>query len=166
VKQGLSQQPEKRGVAPSTLSLVYGGVACLAAWLFVLIPGQVGKPVTLFGAAPDGLAPDAMPRYVLLAIVGIASIGAVTSFRDSRERIAVPGPAVILTCVASFVFAAILVPLGFVLASALTVVLLAVYLGGRHPVGLALSGFLVPLTIYLIFTRVLHISLPPGLAGF
>lgn len=166
MKHVLNQKSETNGFPPSAQAIVYGLVACLAAWLFVLTPGQVGKPVTLFGAPPEGLAPDVMPRLVLLAIALIAAYGAVTSFREKADSIELPGLRVLITCGASFVFAIILVPFGFVLASAMTVVLLAIFLGGRHLIALALSGVLVPLTIYLIFTRVLHISLPSGLVGF
>ena len=163
--QRSDHQPKATGATPSVLSVVYGGVACLALWLVVLIPGQVGKPVTLFGAAPDGLSPDTMPRLVLIALACVAGAGAIGSLRDRSAQIARPSRSVILTCLASFAFAAVLVPLGFVVASALTVVLVALYLGGRHPMALVLSGLAVPVTIYLIFTRVLHIALPPGLLG-
>ncbi len=162
----MDQRSEPKSNGQSALSLVYGAAACLAVWLFVLIPAQVGQPVTLFGAAPEGLAPDAMPRFVLLAIAIVAGFGAVSAFKAGSEAFVMPGLSVLLTCGASFLFAALLVPLGFVVASALTVVGLAIYLGGRHPVGLALGGLVVPIAIYLVFTRVLHIALPTGLAGF
>ena len=162
----MDQRSDKRSNGQSALSLVYGATACLAVWLFVLIPGQVGQPVTLFGAAPEGLPPDAMPRFVLLGIAVVAGIGALSAFRTEAETFVMPGLTVLLTCGASFLFAAFLVPLGFVVASALTVVGLAIYLGGRQPVALALSGLVVPIAIYLVFTRVLHIALPTGLAGF
>lgn len=147
-------------------TIVYLATACLAIWFYVLVPGQVGKPVTLFGAAPQGLSPDAMPRIILIAIIGAALVGAAKSFRQAATRITLPNRAVAITCAASFLFAAVLVPVGFVLASAMTVLLLAGFLGGRQPIGLALSGIAVPLAIYLIFTRVLHIALPVGFAGF
>ncbi len=158
-----------RSETPKRLSAeaaVYGATACIAAWLLAITSSQVGKPVTLFGAPAEGLAPDAMPRMVLVALFVAAAAGLVTSFRKGGGQYARPGLRVLVTSGASFLFAAVLIPLGFVLASALTVGLLAIYLGGRHPIGLALAGFGVPVAIYLIFTRVLHISLPPGLAGF
>ena len=150
----------------SAESAVYGAVACIAAWLLAISSNQVGKPVTLFGAPPDGLAPDAMPRLVLAALFVASVVGVFISFQRGGGQFKSPGLRVLVTSGASFLFAAALVPLGFVLASALTVCLMSVYLGGRHPVGLALAGFGVPVAIYLIFTRALHISLPPGLAGF
>ncbi|SHG83002.1 tripartite tricarboxylate transporter TctB family protein [Marivita hallyeonensis] len=150
----------------SALTLVYGVVAGISAGLLVVTSGQVGAPVTLFGAPPEGLAPDTMPRLVLVALLCVAGLGIFTTWNDAPEGFARPVRAVFVTCTASFAFAALLVPLGFVIASALTVVCVAVYLGGRHPVGLALSGVAVPVVIYLVFTRGLHIALPQGLAGF
>jgi len=145
--------------------LFYAVLTCLAVWLLVLIPGEVGKPVTLFGAAPEGLSPDAMPRIVLIGLAGLSGFGLWGAFRKQSPRLTAPSLRVAITCGASFVFAAALVPLGFVLASALTVGLLALYLGGRHPVGLALSAGVVPCLLYFVFTRVLHISLPASPLG-
>ena len=162
-----SASTPRTGIArPSALAIVYAVVACLALWLLVLVPGQVGTPVTLFGAAPEGLAPDVMPRLVLLAIAAIAGHGAWRSWRATDVRPALPGRPVVVICAASFAFAALLVPLGFVLASAVTVGAVALYLGGRNPMALACAGIAVPVVIYLLFTRVLHISLPQGIAGF
>lgn len=151
--------------APPVEAMVYLAVACLAIWFFVLISSQVGKPVTLFGAAPEGLDPRSMPRLVLLGIAVVGVRGAITSFRKETIAFTRPTPMVGITCLASFFFAAVLVPLGFVLASAMTVLSLSIILGGRHLIGLALAGLLVPAGIYVIFTRVLHIALPPGLLG-
>jgi len=151
---------------PPTEAIVYMTVACLAVWFFILIPSEVGKPVTLFGAAPDGLDPRAMPRFALLGIALVGFWGALTTFRNDAIAFTRPTLAVGITCVASFLFAAVLVPLGFVLASALTVLSLSIVLGGRHLPGLALAGVAIPTGIYLMFTRVLHIALPSGLLGF
>lgn len=159
---------EAQGLAQKSFALtfVYGVAACLAAGFYLLTPQQVGKPVTLFGAAPDGLAPDVMPRFVLVAIGCVALFGLVKALKGGAEEIGVPGTPVIVTCLASFLYAALLVPIGFVLASTLIVALLAFYLGGRRPVGLVLSSLVVPVALYLVFTRVLHISLPSGPVGF
>ena len=166
MEQHPGSTPKPVTAAPSALAMVYIFVACVALWLLVLVPGQVGRPVTLFGAAPDGLAPDVLPRLVLLCIAAIAANGAWRSWRATDARPPLPGLPVVVTCTASFAFAALLVPLGFVVASAATVVALAIYLGGRNPFALACAGGAVPVAIYLVFTRVLHISLPQGLAGF
>ena len=166
MEQHSGSTPNATLSGPSALAIVYAVVACLALWLFVLVPGQVGQPVTLFGAAREGLAPDVLPRLVLLGIALIAANGAWRTWRATEARPALPGLPVVVTCAASFAFAALLVPLGFVVASAATVGAVALYLGGRNPVALACAGIAVPVAIYLIFTRVLHISLPQGLAGF
>ncbi len=149
----------------SAPAIVYGTTACLAVWLFVLIPVEVGKPVTLFGAAPEGLHPRTMPRIVLAALAALSLWGLVTSGRGVTEPVERPTVAVAITATASFAFAAALVPLGFVVASAITVFALALILGGRNLLGLLLAGLGVPVTLYLVFTRALHIALPPGTWG-
>lgn len=165
MKQASGQNPRVGANRVTHETIAYLLAACLSVWFLVLVPKEVGQPVTLFGAAPEGLSPDAMPRTVLLAIIVVSIIGAVVSFKNGSGWISRPNLNVLVTCVASFVFAALLVPLGFIVASALTVVLLAIFLHGRSPIALALSGFVVPVAIYLIFTRVLHIALPAGFLG-
>lgn len=162
-----SEPTSKTGVvAPSALAVTYATVGCVAIWLWVLIPGQVGTPVTLFGAAPEGLSPDLMPQAILLGIIALSVIGFWQAYRNSGIAPARPGLPVFVTCATSFAFAGLLVPLGFVVASAVTVVSVALFLGGRSLLALACTGLVVPITIYLIFTRVLHISLPQGVVGF
>jgi len=165
VKQASEHNPRVGANRVTHETIAYLLAACLSVWFLVLLPKEVGQPVTLFGAAPEGLSPDAMPRIVLLAIVVTSIIGVAISFKKGSGWISRPSLNVLVTCVASFIFAALLVPLGFVVASALTVVLLAVFLRGRSPIALALSGFVVPVGIYLIFTRVLYIALPAGFLG-
>ena len=166
MEQQSGPAPKTRTAAPSAAAVAYAIVGVLAVWLWVLVPGQVGAPVTLFGAAREGLAPDLLPQLVLLGLTALSAIGLWQSYRDAGGRPARPGLPVVLTCAASFAFAALLVPLGFVAASAATVFALAFYLGGRNPFALACAALAVPIAIYLVFTRVLHISLPQGLVGF
>lgn len=157
---------DRAGPRLSAVFLFYGILCLLALWALVLIPSQVGRPVTLFGAAPEGLAPDAMPRAVLIALVVLSGIGCLRAWRAPTGLPARPPIAVVVLSLASFGFAALLVPLGFVLASALTVAFLSLYLGARGPVGLAVCAGGVPILLYGVFTRVLHISLPAGPMGF
>lgn len=150
---------------PSAEGFVFSAVACAAAWLLVLLSTQVGQPVTLFGAAPEGLAPEAMPRAVLWSLLLIAAFGALKSWRRSQTTASPPDLKVWLTCGVSFLFAALLLPMGFVLASAVTVMSLAFFLGARSFLGLLIAAVAVPFSIYFVFTRVLFIALPPGLLG-
>jgi len=133
--------------------------------LHLILREEVGAPVTLFGAPPEGLLPHVMPRLVLVGLSGVAFWAALAELRAHRAMIAAPRLRVVLTSLASFAFAAVLVPIGFVPASVLTVVILAVYLGGRSPIGLGLAGVAVAVALYVMFTRVLFVALPPSFLG-
>ncbi|WP_111412129.1 tripartite tricarboxylate transporter TctB family protein [Billgrantia lactosivorans] len=87
---------------------------------------------------------------------------------QSREEAALPAwqrpwARVIITFLAIAAYAALLVPLGFVLASMLLAVGLTVYYGYRRH-GITLIATLgVVLGLYLIMTRVMDVYLPTGL---
>lgn len=74
-----------------------------------------------------------------------------------------PWTRVVVTAVAVAVYAAMLRPLGFVLASVLLVGGLTVYYGYRnHLVTLAVA-IAIPLIFYLVLTRLMTINLPAGI---
>lgn len=141
-------------------------VLVLTLFLHIVLRAEVGRPVTLFGAAPEGLQPHVMPRFVLAGLAAVAFWTVLVELRRGRDPIGLPNLRVVLTSLASFAFAACLVPLGFVPASVLTVVILALYLGARDPFGIGIAAVAVPLVLYLVFTRVLFVALPPSFLGF
>lgn len=61
------------------------------------------------------------------------------------------------------IFAALVTPLGYVPATAISFFIGAYALGARHYTRLAVGSLLVALVIYVAFTRGLGIYLPPGL---
>lgn len=138
----------------------------ISLFLHVVLRAEVGRPVTLFGAAPQGLQPHVMPRVVLAGVSAAAFWTLLVELRRGQDPVDLPNLRVVLTSLASFAFAACLVPLGFVPASVLTVVILALYLGARDPVGIGIAAVAVPLVLYLVFTRVLFVALPPSFLGF
>jgi len=73
-----------------------------------------------------------------------------------------PWTRVVVTAVAVGVYAALLRPLGFVLASVLLVAGLTAYYGYKnHLVTLAVA-IAIPLVFYLVLTRLMTINLPAG----
>jgi putative tricarboxylic transport membrane protein len=70
-------------------------------------------------------------------------------------------------CVAAVVIFIVGVePLGYVIVSSVVFWLTAWALGARHVVHTAVIGVVLSVVIYLSFTRLLDISLPPGVLGF
>lgn len=77
-----------------------------------------------------------------------------------------PWPRVIITALAIAAYAALLVPLGFVLASMLLAVGLTLYYGYRRHVVTLLTTLGVVLGLYLVMTRVMNVYLPTGVLPF
>lgn len=77
-----------------------------------------------------------------------------------------PWARVIVTALAIAAYAALLIPLGFVLASMLLAVGLTVYYGyRRHSITLMATAGVV-LGLYLVMTQVMNVYLPTGLLPF
>jgi putative tricarboxylic transport membrane protein len=135
--------------------------------LFVLIPYQVARPLMMFGQMASGLQPERFPQVVAAFLVGFGlwylwqSRGAVEA---SGFASLVPGGAlrVLITLGALLLYALLLEPLGFVPSSFVVALGLSLFLGQRNiPLAVAVC-FGIPVAIYLLFTRVLHVSLPPS----
>jgi putative tricarboxylic transport membrane protein len=144
------------------LAFVAAGVV-----LFVLVPYQVARPLMMFGQMASGLQPERFPQVVAGFLVGFGlwylwqSRGAV---EPSGFASLAPGGAlrVLITLGALLLYASLMEPLGFVPSSFIAAFGLGLFLGQRN----LLLGIAVclgaPLAIYLLFTRVLHVSLPPS----
>ena len=140
----------------------------LAVGLFIATPGQVETPPTILGMASGDMAPTVFPRVVTAIWALISLWNLVLSFRGARpSSIGKSGlsgaalKALVVTLGTAVLYALLLVPLGFVLSSVLTIVGLSIYYGSRSPGRIALAAFVVPGVMYVVFTRLLLVSLPP-----
>lgn len=135
--------------------------------LFVLVPYQVARPLMMFGQMASGLQPERFPQVVAAFLVGFG-LWYLWQSRDAGEPSGLdslaPGGAlrVLLTLGALLLYALLMEPLGFVPSSFVVAFGLSLFLGQRN----MLLGVIVclgaPVAIYLLFTRVLHVSLPPS----
>ncbi|WP_022792479.1 tripartite tricarboxylate transporter TctB family protein [Marinococcus halotolerans] len=57
----------------------------------------------------------------------------------------------------------LLEPVGFILASTIFIFLCSLFMGYRKHIVNAVTSIVFPLTLYLVFTQLLNISLPPGI---
>lgn len=72
----------------------------------------------------------------------------------------------LITLLATIIFCVLLKPLGFIPTSLAFLVLMAVVMGRRKPLTLIAAPAIITFSIWLIFEKLLQLSLPPGvLAG-
>lgn len=121
---------------------------------------------------PDGggyqaVGPRAFPLLVGIGMAVVAVIGVVQAFRDpvtgEGEDEGVHWRPVLLLIGTLALYAALLVPVGYWQATTLFFVAVARVLGSRKLVRDLVVGLLLALATYLLFDRVLGITLPPGL---
>jgi len=115
----------------------------------------------------SGLQPERFPQVVAGFLVGFGlwylwqsrGVGEASGFAALA-----PGGAVrvLIALGVLLLYAGLLEPLGFVPASFIVASALSLFLGQRNmAIGVAVC-LGVPVAIYLLFTRVLHVSLPPS----
>ena len=68
----------------------------------------------------------------------------------------------LITLVAGIVFCAVLDPLGFIPTSIVFLTFMMVVMGKRHPLLLAVTPALITWAVWLVFEKVLSLSLPAG----
>lgn len=139
--------------------------AVLAAGMWALVPYQVDKPMAMFGFGSQGLDAKAFPYLVttvwfLISLWNVAEAVRSGEQAGGEEQSRVTG-SVLITVIVSFAYALLLEPLGFVSSSALVVAGLALFFGARDWVPILISALGVPGLVFYVFTRLLHVSLPP-----
>ena len=141
--------------------------ACVlfSIFLFAVIPSEVERPPVLFGQASAGLDPAFFPQLVAVCFLIVGLWYLRTSFRLNdtngfrglnRHNYFSIG----FTALMFIVYAAILVPLGFILASALVVVVLSIFYGARHWPAIVFVAIGVPGVVYIVFRHLLGVALP------
>ena len=134
---------------------------------FLLIPYQIEKPKLFMGRSLMQMQPSLFPRLSIAALFFLSiwyvghsfKLKEKNLFKELADKNYIK--ALVTYCV-FIAYALLFEPLGFVFSSALTVGGLTLYFGNRNLfiVFLVLAG--IPLSIYFIFTRALHVSLPEG----
>jgi putative tricarboxylic transport membrane protein len=135
---------------------------------YVLIPYQIAKPKLFMGRALMGMKPTLFPRLTMLGLLGLSvwyfiysfSLKEKNFFKELNRKILTR---IVVALIIFLAYALLLEPLGFVLSSALMAGTLTLYLGNRNIFILFLVIIVIPLAIFFIFTRALHVSLPEGL---
>jgi putative tricarboxylic transport membrane protein len=146
----------------SYASLVF---IALGAFIFLVIPTQIEKPLIIFGQSLNALDPTLFPSIVALGFIGLGvwsffvsfSIDQTNGFTNLDREAYVN---VAITMAALFAYALLMVPMGFIPSSAVLVAGLSYFFGIRNiPLILAI-GLGVPTATYFIFTKGLKVFLP------
>ncbi|MGY0390681.1 tripartite tricarboxylate transporter TctB family protein [Nocardioides sp. WG-D5] len=123
--------------------------------------------------AASNVGPRPVP-YLVGGLLTIAALAVVINVlrggqaQPDEAELVDPNLPVNVRRVGSFVativgYALILEPLGYLLTTALAFFAVSVTLGSRHFVRLAVGSLVLSVVIYLAFTRLLGIYLPPGI---
>ena len=68
----------------------------------------------------------------------------------------------LITLAATLAYCILLKPLGFIPTSLAFMVFMMVTLGRRKPMALIAAPWVVTLSIWVVFEKILHLDLPPG----
>lgn len=146
-------------------------IAALA--FFVVAVGVLaGAFVIDEGTSYQAVGPRAFPLLVGAGMCLVSAIGVVQAFRGAdaeqldelREEVAATHwPSVLLLVVALVGYTLLLSPLGYWQSTTVFFVAVARVLGSRRPVRDAIIGLVLALAVYILFDRLLGISLPPGI---
>ena len=133
--------------------------------MFFIIPYQIQKPMLFMGRTLMGLEPTLFPRLATLALVGLNIWYLIISFRIDEKNmfkeVARDGYFRVIASLTVFLaYALLFEPLGFVISSILVAGSLSTYYGNRNILIGIIVSVGVPLGIYLVFTRLLKVSLP------
>ncbi len=147
---------------------LWAGIAFLAIGLvliFILIPTGVAEPKKVPFAV---LSPSYYPRLVAIAMAVLGAVIAVRGVRHASDgvRFAAPDGVAALKVCAVFVIlfstAYALPTAGFVLGGAVALAALMLLAGERRPLIVGLNAILLPLVLYLFFTKLANIPIPGG----
>jgi putative tricarboxylic transport membrane protein len=123
------------------------------------------------GTTYQAVGPRVFPLLVGAGMCLVSAIGVVQAFRSDtrqldelREEIrATHWPSVLLLVAALVGYVLLLTPLGYWQTTAVFFVAAARVLGSRKLIRDAIIGVVLALAVYVLFDRLLGISLPPGI---
>lgn len=155
----------RRRVNFNTVSAVI--FVALGVGLFLIIPHQIDKPlINLGGAGQSYLDAETFPQLVasLFVLLGAWYLFVSFSLRERNELRELDFEAitnVIVTFVIMAAYVWLMVYLGFVVGSAIMIFAMSTYFGNRNYVLGASVSVIVPLLVFVLFTKLLVTSLPP-----
>lgn len=146
--------------------LVATALLVLSALSLLFMSNLVAAPKLLFGRALTAIAPTLFPYIVLGTLFVLSAIFLVRCLFDP-ERLWLRSAAsennyakgLVLFAIMLF-YALTMNVFGFLASSALSLGMIAVLVGSRNPLQIALTMSLPPIMLYLAATRLLAVALP------
>lgn len=142
-------------------------VAFIVFWggVYFIIPHQIAKPKLFLGRSLMGLEPTLFPTIsvVLIICLSLWYLFISKSLDEVNELIGMDKEQIIKTLIAIGAFCAYTLMfdrLGFIFSTILFACPLTIYLGQRNPFIIVLVGVVCPVSIYLLFTTLMHVYLP------
>ena len=144
---------------------IVGGAVGVAFGTFILIEGAKMPPDVVMK-----IGPNFFPDMLAMVLIGFSTIlivkGALSKTDGGFDRIDFRSPGLFRAALSLFlscVYAFILKPVGFIPGTVLFIFALMFLLGTRKKRDLALTPVLATIAVWLVFERLLTISLPVGL---
>ena len=157
------KEPWRTKVNFNTVAALFLLVFSVVAYL--LIPYQIEKPRMLFGRSLMNLEPSLFPRLSIAGLFFLSLWYLTHSFQIAEKNLFKEmGKAGVIRVGVTFLvclgYALLFEPLGFVLSSALMVLILTIYFGNRNILLIVAVTAAAPLIVYYLFTKTLQVSLP------
>ena len=140
-------------------------MALFSGYMLYVLPKQVKVPAFDSGAP----SPRIIPGICLVVILLCSLVLIIQSLIFKKEKIVEfdwtnEKPAILLI-VLLCIYVFLIVKIGFILASAVTFVILLFYSGERKPF-IYIFTVALAVGIYFLFSQVFHVSLPSGILPF
>jgi len=133
--------------------------------VYFIIPYQIAKPKLFLGRSLMGLEPTLFPTISVILIICLSLwyLFISKTIAEVNEFIGMDKEQIIKTLVTIAAFCAytqMFDRFGFILSTILFACPLTIYFGARKPITIALVGLVCPVSIYLLFTTLMHVYLP------
>jgi hypothetical protein len=137
----------------------------LSVFLLVVMPKQVRVPAFDSGAP----SPRIIPGVCIVIMLVCSVILIIQSLVFKKEKIVEfdwqnEKPAILLIALLC-VYVFLIIKLGFIIASAITFIIVLFYSGERKPF-IYIFTIALAIGIYFLFSKVFHVSLPSGILPF
>ena len=137
----------------------------LSIFLLVVMPKQVRVPAFDSGAP----SPRIIPGVCIVIMLVCSVILVIQSLVFKKEKIVEfdwqnEKPAILLIALLC-IYVFLIIKLGFIIASAITFIIVLFYSGERKPF-IYIFTIALAIGIYFLFSKVFHVSLPSGILPF
>jgi hypothetical protein len=132
----------------------------LAVALFFIIPHQTDKPMIMLGLSQTNLPPELLPQVVTVCFFALGNWYLYKSFslKQSNDLLKLDREAwtnVTVTLIIMGIYVPLMVNLGFVVGSAIMVMVMSTYFGNRNYWLAGLISIAIPMLMFWVFRTVL-----------